>query len=829
METHLRCHQPETQTLKACATTLLEFQAKVNDFIIEHHLLLPRHSGAPRAAMGSACSRCFPEGRPGCYCVFGLHYCCPRATPRGAPVCHCGCARCCPSDGCRCVVAPLAGGALAPLGRCLDLCDADGAACFCGRRGGGSEGRYRPGEGADSDIGREPNGSSYGRVPAAAPSAPRCYCCVAVDLGDDLPRGSAAGGGQEGGGAAGAAPAARPAAPRSPPATAATAERHREQRRHERGAASAAAVPPAEQAGGLPKTGSGLPPLPPVQQRMQQPASAESAAVRTNGALDALDGRSQAIQVAPESSSESASLSRYVLSAAEVMTRKAEAAKSLSLLKALDAAGLVSDAARATRLAGAGPDAQLAARARSAAAALGVTVGSARLRLLAARQSDLASPLPGHSPEKGLGAAPEAGRATTQRLAPRPGRSSGEGASPLPDGRAAAISATPAESGTAARRIAEGLSRPTESAALSRRILAEAVMLIASAEACCELAAVRPLEDSVADLQGDAARASSLALPERGGDGAGDLELADEAGAEAAAAAAAVAFARVRLLAAERTTLRATARQALENVDVGALSDISAMKQPAPSMVQLLSGLAVTLDAKLGITAARLQAPLGSETNNKASARLLLSPLKARPGGRRGAAPGADEATRPLILPGAEDGSLQTLWQKIHPMLAAHVGGADGMRSSMRSFPDRVVAMRDVKLAAASVDVALARSLIAAIQTPSRLGKRWEGVFEWITHALGFVELEVDIREASEREVVLRADSMRRRASRAAAGGDTGGDASSPRTPRADDYGDAADTESVLMASAGRRLASPSPAAAFGKKSSVSFLTPTKH
>ena len=90
-------------------------------------------------------------------------------------------------------------------------------------------------------------------------------------------------------------------------------------------------------------------------------------------------------------------------------------------------------------------------------------------------------------------------------------------------------------------------------------------------------------------------------------------------------------------------------------------------------------------------------------------------------------------------------------------------------------------------------------------------------------------ELEVDIREASEREVVLRADSMRRRASRAAAGGDTGGDASSPRTPRADDYGDAADTESVLMASAGRRLASPSPAAAFGKKSSVSFLTPTKH
>ena len=117
--------------------------------------------------MGSACSRCFPEGRPGCYCVFGLHYCCPRATPRGAPVCHCGCARCCPSDGCRCVVAPLAGGALAPLGRCLDLCDADGAACFCGRRGGGSEGRYRPGEGADSDIGREPNGSSYGRVPAA--------------------------------------------------------------------------------------------------------------------------------------------------------------------------------------------------------------------------------------------------------------------------------------------------------------------------------------------------------------------------------------------------------------------------------------------------------------------------------------------------------------------------------------------------------------------------------------------------------------------------------------------------------------------------------------
>ena len=54
-----------------------------------------------------------------------------------------------------------------------------------------------------------------------------------------------------------------------------------------------------------------------------------------------------------------------------------------------------------------------------------------------------------------------------------------------------------------------------------------------------------------------------------------------------------------RALAARRESLRREARREVDNVDSKILSDIAALANPAASMVQLLSALAVALDAKV--------------------------------------------------------------------------------------------------------------------------------------------------------------------------------------------------------------------------------------
>ena len=283
---------------------------------------------------------------------------------------------------------------------------------------------------------------------------------------------------------------------------------------------------------------------------------------------------------------------------------------------------------------------------------------------------------------------------------------------------------------------------------LARRVIAAALGINqrCSAEDTDE-AAARALIAEAEALVADAAKAAELADEEGGSDA---KLLAAKAVPAAAAAAASAAAARQRALAARRESLRREARREVNNVDSKILSDIAALANPAASIVQLLSALAVALDAKVDetSTAAGFQ-------GKQRSARAILRPLLL---------PNALEDAA-LVLPKGSDGKgLAKLWKAhLHPMLT-HVTGEDGLRVSMRRFCDKVADLSDDDLADAEKAAALARALLRGVTDPSRLGGCWASVHAWLGHALSFVANEVLLRAAAEDEKLWRQTSDRTKA-----------------------------------------------------------------